>query len=82
MNQKDWLAAYKTELERVAGITHEESLARIEAAPFEVLSNGFAEDPEGAARAVAQRFGSAAPFDDTLTPEQIHERNKAEMERE
>jgi hypothetical protein len=44
-----WLARYRRRFEEVAGLTAVQSAACANAESFDVLSEGFEDDPEGAA---------------------------------
>lgn len=44
-----WLDRYKARFMAVAGLTETQAEACADAEPFEVLSDGFEDDPEGAA---------------------------------
>ena len=47
--REEWLARYKQRFVERAGLTPEQALALTEANPFEILSEYFEDDPEGAA---------------------------------
>lgn len=49
MHQDEWLARYKRRFVNVAGLTESQAEACGNAESFEVLSEGFENDPEGAA---------------------------------
>ena len=49
MTKQEWIDRYKARFVEVAGLTPEQACACATAESFEVLSDGFADDPEGAA---------------------------------
>lgn len=49
MNENEWLARYASRLIVVAGISPAHADAATKAETFEVLSDGYEDDPEGAA---------------------------------
>lgn len=49
MGKQEWLDRYAAHIVKVAGVTAEHAAKCAKAEPYEVLSEMFADDPEGAA---------------------------------
>jgi hypothetical protein len=49
INRDEWLQRYQQRFMKEAGVNAEQARQCSEAEPFEVLSDGFEDDPEGAA---------------------------------
>jgi hypothetical protein len=49
MTEREWLDRYRRRIMEVVGWSWDETLACEQAETFEVLSDGFDDDPEGAA---------------------------------
>lgn len=57
MTKEEWLERYKARFIKVADITSEQAEECASADSFEVLSDGFEDDPEGAADSEMSYWG-------------------------